>query len=134
MRHSEGAVISVGLKLDTEGETEYIRHTWTVFENGSGPIDGSCGSPILDQQGLVIGLFRFKIRGDEGCLAVSATELVRDMPWRTTVLTIMYYDVHNCRLCSSKQLCLRSSSGIGGSEPMTAKRRRFETNSFIFVN
>lgn len=77
MEHSEGTVISVGLKLDTEGKTEYIRHTWTVFESGSEPLDGSRGSPILDQQGSVVGLFGFKIRGDEGCLAVSTTELWR---------------------------------------------------------
>lgn len=77
MEHSEGTVVSVGLKLDTEGKTEYIRHTWTVFESGSEPLDGSRGSPILDQQGSVVGLFGFKIRGDEGCLAVSATELWR---------------------------------------------------------
>lgn len=86
MGHSEGTVISVGLKLDTEGQTEYIRHTWTVFESGS-DLDGSCGSPILDQQGSVVGLFRFKIRGDEGCLAVSAAVRVRDTRWRTTILT-----------------------------------------------
>ena len=77
MGYSEGTVISVGLKLDTEGEINYIRHTWTIFENGSGPLDGSLGSPILDLQGSVIGLFRFKITGDDGCLAVSASELRR---------------------------------------------------------
>lgn len=75
--HAEGTVIGVGLKLATEGETEFIRHTWNVFENGIERLDGGCGCPILDQQGSVVGLFRFKIRGDEGCLAISATELRR---------------------------------------------------------
>lgn len=56
MGYSEGTLISVGLKLDTEGGTNYIRHTWTNFEKGSGPLDGSCGSRILDPQGSVIGL------------------------------------------------------------------------------
>ncbi|OCK95055.1 uncharacterized protein K441DRAFT_676962 [Cenococcum geophilum 1.58] len=65
-----------GLKAPEEGETDYIHHTWNIFENGSEPIDGSCG-PIFDKQGMVVALFRFKIRGDQGCLAVSAMELRR---------------------------------------------------------
>lgn len=50
--HTEGTVIGVGFKLATEGETEFISHTWTVFENGIEPLDGSCRSPILDHNSL----------------------------------------------------------------------------------
>lgn len=73
--HSEGTVIAVGLKLATEGESKFIRHTWNFFENGMEPLDRCCGCPILDQRGSIVGLFRFKITGEEGCLAISATEL-----------------------------------------------------------
>jgi len=74
---AEGTVLAVGFKLAEEGETDYVHHTWTIFENGSEPVDGSCGCPILDDQGMVVGLFRFKMGGDQGCLAVSAMELRR---------------------------------------------------------
>lgn len=75
--YAEGAVLALGFKAPEEGETDYVYHTWNIFENGSEPVDGSCGSPILDEQGMVVGLFRFKIKGDQGCLAVSAMELRR---------------------------------------------------------
>lgn len=75
--YTEGTVIGVGLKLAGEGGTNYIHHTWDLFENGNEPVDGSCGCPVLDEQGLVVGLFRFKMEGGDGCLAVSAMELRR---------------------------------------------------------
>lgn len=75
--YAEGTVLASGFKVAGEGETDYVYHTWNIFENGSEPVDGSCGGPILDEQGMVVGLFRFKMRGDQGCLAVSAMELRR---------------------------------------------------------
>jgi hypothetical protein len=74
---SEGSVLATGYKLPEEGSTEYVRHSWDVFENGSEPVDGSCGCPILDEQGMVVGLWRFKMEGTNACLAVSAMELRR---------------------------------------------------------
>ena len=74
---SEGSVLVTGYKLPEGGGTEYVRHNWDIFENGSDPVDGSCGCPILDEQGMVVGLFRFKVRGTSTCLAVSAMELRR---------------------------------------------------------
>jgi hypothetical protein len=59
---SEGSVLATGYKF-SDGGTEYVRHSWDVFENGSELIDGSCGCPILDEQGMVVGLFRFKVGG-----------------------------------------------------------------------
>lgn len=75
--YAEGTVLAVGLRIAEEGETTYVQHTWNLFENGSEPVDGSCGSPIFDDQGMVVGLFRFKMSGDQECLAVSAMELKR---------------------------------------------------------
>ena len=74
---SEGSVLATGYKFPDEGGTEYVRHSWDIFENGSEPVDGSCGCPILDEQGMVVGLFRFKVAGTNACLAVSAMELRR---------------------------------------------------------
>lgn len=75
MGYLEGTVISVGLKLNTEEKINYIWHTWTIFENKSEPFDWSCSPLILNPQGSVIGLFRFKITGDDKCLAVSSLKL-----------------------------------------------------------
>jgi hypothetical protein len=72
---SEGSMLATGYKCPDGGRTEYVLHSWNIFENGSEPVDGSCGSPILDGQGMVVGLFRFKVGETNACLAVSATEL-----------------------------------------------------------
>jgi hypothetical protein len=74
---SEGSVLATGYKISDGGDTKYIPHSWYVFENGSEPVDGSCGCPILDEQGRVVGLFRFKVEGTNMCVAVSAVELRR---------------------------------------------------------
>jgi hypothetical protein len=42
---------------------------------GDEPVDGSCGSPILNSDGEVVGLFRFKKEDSHHCLGVSAMEL-----------------------------------------------------------
>ena len=72
--HSEGIVMAIGAMV--EGDTgKYVKHEWSVYENGDGPVDGSCGSPILDQRGQVAGLFRFRIANSSMCLSVSAVTL-----------------------------------------------------------
>jgi hypothetical protein len=73
----DGMVLGLGAKLPEEGEGDLIPHEWSIFENGSEPADGSCGSPILDSNGKVVGLFRFKKTNSSHCFGVSATELCR---------------------------------------------------------
>lgn len=63
MGYSERTVITVGLKLATEGETKFIRHTWNFFENGMDPLDGRYGCPILDQRDSIVGLFGLRSQG-----------------------------------------------------------------------
>ncbi len=46
-----------------------------LFENGELPIDCSSGSPVLNADGQIVGLYRFKKEGSNLCLAVSAIEL-----------------------------------------------------------
>jgi hypothetical protein len=70
-----GLVLGLGARIPGEGDRDYVRHQWHVFENGSEPADGSCGSPILDSDGKVIGLFRFRQNNSCNCWGVSAVEL-----------------------------------------------------------
>lgn len=71
----EGCVLGMGAKIPGEGGKDYILHEWHIFENGNEPLDGSCGSPILDSDGKVVGLFRFVTKTSLHCLGVSAMEL-----------------------------------------------------------
>ena len=80
--YAEGVALGFGLRIADEGdgseaENDYVQHTWNIFENGSEPVDGSCGCPIFDNQRRVVGLSRFKLSEGKGCLAVSAMELRR---------------------------------------------------------
>lgn len=75
----EGVTLGLGAIIAGEGEGDkgYVAHEWSFFENGNEPVDGSCscGSPILDVEGKVVGLFRFKAADSSLCLSVSAMEL-----------------------------------------------------------
>ena len=71
----EGNTMALGAIIPGEGDKEYVAHEWIFFENGEEPVDGSCGSPILDAEGKVVGLFRFKAADSSLCLAVSAIVL-----------------------------------------------------------
>jgi hypothetical protein len=72
----EGAVIAPGWKRGTGLEgADYICHTWNIFENGTELLNRSCGSPILKNNGNLVGIFRFQRSGDNGCLAVARIEL-----------------------------------------------------------
>jgi len=42
---------------------------------GNEPVDGSCGCPIVDAGGRVIGIFMFKDADSNMCLCVSSIEL-----------------------------------------------------------
>ncbi|KAL9102553.1 MAG: hypothetical protein Q9163_002303 [Psora crenata] len=56
----EGITMALGLRIPEEGEKDYVAHQWHLFDNGDEPVDGCCGSPILDAEGRIVGLFRFK--------------------------------------------------------------------------
>lgn len=70
-----GILMALGATILEEGDQKYVAHELTLFETGDKPVDGSCGSPILDAEGKVVGLFRFKAANSSFCLAVSAMEL-----------------------------------------------------------
>ena len=72
-----GLVLGLGAIIPEDADTDYVLHEWHIFENGNKPVDGSCGSPILNSDGDVVGLFRFKKETSHHCVAVSAMELRR---------------------------------------------------------
>ena len=75
----EGRVLGIGLRTREDGELNkfrWVKHEWFVFENGDEAIDGSCGTPILKENGLVVGFFRFRGMNNE-CSSVS-TLLLRE--------------------------------------------------------
>lgn len=57
------------------GSTSYVRHTWTEFENKGGLVGGSCGSPVMKPDGIVVGFFRYIEEGTSKCYAVEAAYL-----------------------------------------------------------
>lgn len=71
----EGVTMAFGAIIPEEGDKEYVEHEWLFLENGFEPIAGSCGSPILDAEGKVVGLFSFQHTKSSLCLAVAAKEL-----------------------------------------------------------
>ena len=67
--------MALGATISDGGNKDYVTHQWHIFENGDEPVNGSCGSPILDAEGKIVGLFRFKVANSPLCLSVSAMEL-----------------------------------------------------------
>ena len=67
----EGLTMAVGVRITDDPKATYVRHQWKIFENGSEPVDGACGCPILDDEGRVVGLFRFKAKDSGLCLSAS---------------------------------------------------------------
>jgi len=45
----------------------YHQHDWQIFEHGTKVDDGSCGSPILDENGEVAAILRFVDRENPKC-------------------------------------------------------------------
>ena len=74
----EGVTMASGARIPEEGAKNYVTHQCILFENDDDDdavvVDGSCGSPILNADGKVVGLFRFKAKSG-ACLAVAAMEL-----------------------------------------------------------
>jgi len=72
----EGTFLGPSLKVEGIPEKiTLVRQKWMVFENGTGePIEGSCGSAVMDDQGRVIAFFRF-LSKDGISVGVAAQEL-----------------------------------------------------------
>lgn len=71
----EGVTMALGARVEGEAAKKFIKHEWIHFENGDQPIDGSCGSPIVNDEGKFVGLFRSREDSSGLCLCVSASEL-----------------------------------------------------------
>ena len=54
----EGQIIALGAKIGNSGK-QYIPHTWMMVQSGEEVVNGSCGSVILDDDGRVVGFFRY---------------------------------------------------------------------------
>jgi hypothetical protein len=72
-----GQILAPGVRV--EGSGLMIQHYWVIMDASSdqGPIDGSCGSAILNDDGEVVGFFRFKKQGSRDCYAVSSEMLIK---------------------------------------------------------
>ena len=75
----EATFMGPGGSVEGIGEdTKIVKHLWLEIENGSAPIDGSCGSPILDGEGRVVSFFRFLLHSDGRTgIGVAADELLK---------------------------------------------------------
>jgi hypothetical protein len=47
--------------------TKYHKHNWQIFEHGTKLDEGSCGSPILNEDGRVVAIFRFVDESNPKC-------------------------------------------------------------------
>ena len=55
----EGVVLGLGGYIhEPQGNVQYVEHVWMEFQNNAGVVDGSCGSPILNVDGQILGFFR----------------------------------------------------------------------------
>lgn len=70
----DGLVMALGATVEQDSG-KYIKHVWHYFESGQEPIQGSCGTPILNDDKNVVGMFRYKLENSSMCLTVSAIEL-----------------------------------------------------------
>ena len=70
-----GTVLATGARVTGESNKNFVLHEWYTFENGDQTVDQGCGSPVLDEEGRVAGLFRFKKRDSVECSCVAAGEL-----------------------------------------------------------
>jgi hypothetical protein len=68
-----GQILATGIKI--EGSGAMIEHKWMLMDCGTEPVEGSCGSPILDDNRRVVGFFRYKRKDSPHCYAVSSMEL-----------------------------------------------------------
>lgn len=68
----EGSVLALGALIPGNGDHEHVPHQWLLLENGDAPVDGSCGTAIVDKNRQVVGLFRYK---HLECYATSAVSL-----------------------------------------------------------
>lgn len=54
----------------------YMVHHLSIFENSDGFVGGSCGSPIVEENGRVVSLLRCQTDNGNLCISVSATEIL----------------------------------------------------------
>jgi len=71
--YAKGRILALGIKVETSGKR--VEHQWLYMDCGTEPVDGSCGSPILTDEGKFAGFFRYKQNDSQYCYAVSAMEL-----------------------------------------------------------
>lgn len=72
-----GQILAPGVRVESSGIM--IQHCWVAMDVSSdqGPIDGSCGSAIFNDDDEVVGFFRFKKHGSRDCYAVSSEMLIQ---------------------------------------------------------
>ena len=58
--YCEGLIMALGAIIEDCGSKKYVKQMWSIFENGTEPIQGRCGSGILDKHGRIIAFFRFQ--------------------------------------------------------------------------
>lgn len=73
----DGSLLAVGVRVGRSSD-KLILHVLACLENSHEPISGSCGCPVIDSTGRVLGLCRFVKKEEEGeCLCVAAEEVGR---------------------------------------------------------
>ena len=71
----EGIIFGIGALVEGfNKDQKWIRHQWSIFEDAGEPIQGSCGSAILDNQKRLVSFFR-SLELDGRSVSVSATVL-----------------------------------------------------------
>ncbi|KAH7031918.1 hypothetical protein B0J12DRAFT_789371 [Macrophomina phaseolina] len=73
--YADGNVIALGVAVSVDPERKYTKQRWFTFQCGGEDINGSCGSPILDEQGRVLSFFRYQIDNTKDTFAIEAVEL-----------------------------------------------------------
>ena len=73
----EGVVLGLGGYIhEPQGNVQYVEHVWMEFQNNAGVVDGSCGSPILNVDGQILGFFRYAKRDENLYYGVAADQLL----------------------------------------------------------
>ena len=71
----DGHLLAAGEVIPACGNAEHVPHMWLSFESGDEPVEGTCGSPIIRDNGDLVGFFRYKMEDSNYCYAVSALTL-----------------------------------------------------------
>lgn len=71
--YADGSIVALGC-IDDGGHT-FAKLNWIMFQCGNHAIAGSCGSPILDENGRVLSFFRYEITGTKDTFGFEASQL-----------------------------------------------------------